>query len=154
MNCGALDMTPPKEAAANHALGRCRAAATLMKEQTEGCHLQATVVEKVMVKNALRNLYTVQGYRAEMPCRDTVQRCRAGIAVQGYRARDGVAVRPASRRLLQPPNVGRNRFIVKHRQGGIERHGGLLLAAEAADRHRALGRFLLADHQQHRHLGQ
>src|SRR5262245_16736032 len=62
-------MTPPKEAAANHALGRCRAAATLMKEQTEGCHLQATVVEKVMVKNALRNLYTVQGYRAGIPCR-------------------------------------------------------------------------------------
>src|SRR5262249_26771167 len=127
-------MTPPKEAAANHALGRCRAAATLMKEQTEGCHLQATVVEKVMVKNALRNLYTVQGYRAEMPCR---------IAVQGYRARDGVAVRPVSRRLLQPANVGRNRFIAKHRQGGIERHRCLLLAAEAADRHGALGRFLL-----------
>src|SRR5262245_9199723 len=123
-------MTPPKEAAANHALGRCRAAATLMKEQTEGCHLQATVVEKVMVKNALRNLYTVQGYRAG----------------------DGIAVRPVSRRLLQPPNVGRNRFIAKHRQGGIERHRRLLLAAEAADRHRALGRFLLAHDEQNRHL--
>src|SRR5262245_54465756 len=58
------------------------------------------------------------------------------------------ATKRSSRRLLQPLQVGRDRFIAKHRQRGIERHRRLLLRAEAADRDGVLGRLLLADDEE------
>src|SRR5579864_5773492 len=63
----------------------------------------------------------------------------------------------AERSLRRHPQsllVWRYGFLGKHLERCIERHGLLLLAAQAADRDRALGGFLLADDEQHRHLRQ
>ena len=55
---------------------------------------------------------------------------------------------------VHPPDVGRHRFLGERLERRVERHDLLVFLAEAADRDRALGRFLLADHEQDRDLGE
>jgi aspartyl-tRNA synthetase len=60
----------------------------------------------------------------------------------------------ASGRLFHPSQIRRHRLAGQRLERGVERHHLLALLAEPADRDQALGGFLLADHQHHRHLGQ
>ena len=59
-----------------------------------------------------------------------------------------------SSRFPHSAEVRRDRFRGKRCDRGIERKHPLFLLAEPADRDGALGRFLAADHQQRRNLGE